>query len=122
MTVEKGRRFLRASADFSRRKFLCRHPNYFCNRLRHYGLDPVEALNSAFGAPAIKQRLSILPGRNVSKRSTNFIGIENARCVAMRIEMDQSARLVQIDILCQPVKRACVIVLDINRQNTRSRG
>src|SRR5213592_3468640 len=122
MTVEKGRCFLRASADFSRRKFLCRHPNYFRNRRRRERLDPVEALDSAFAAPAIEQRLSILRRRNVSKRSTNFIGIENAGCVAMRIEMDQSARLVEVDILGQPVKRACVIVLDVNRQNTRSRG
>jgi hypothetical protein len=39
----------------------------------------------------------------------------------MRIEMDQSARLVEIDILGQPVKRARVIVLYVNRQNIRYR-
>ena len=40
----------------------------------------------------------------------------------MRIEMDQSAGLVEVDMSGQPVKRAGVIVLDVNGQNTRSRG
>jgi hypothetical protein len=40
----------------------------------------------------------------------------------VRIEMDQSARLVEIDILGQPVKRAGVIVLDVDGQNVRGHG
>src|SRR5947207_8000925 len=92
-------------ANLRFRKSLSRHPNNFFNRRRHERLDPVEALNSAFGAPAIEQRLAILLRRNVSKCAANFIGIENARCVAVRIEKNKRARLVEIDILGQPVKR-----------------
>jgi hypothetical protein len=40
----------------------------------------------------------------------------------MRIKKNKGARLIEVDMLGQPVKRACVIVLDVNRQNTRSRG
>jgi hypothetical protein len=39
----------------------------------------------------------------------------------MRIEEDERVRLVEIDILGQPVKRAGVIVFDVNRQNVRRR-
>ena len=73
-------------------------------------------------APAIEQRLAILRRRNVSKRVANFIGIENARCVAVRIEKDERVRLVEIDILGQPVKRAGVIVLDVDGQTVRGCG
>ena len=121
MAVEQLRCLLSVFANLRCRKFLGRHPNDFLNRRRHERLDPVEALDSAFAAPAIEQGLAILRRRNVSKRVTNLIGIENARCVAVRIEKDERVRLVEIDILCQPVKRAGVIVLDVNGQNVRSR-
>ena len=35
----------------------------------------------------------------------------------MRIEKDQCVLLIEIDVLRQPVKRAGVIVLDVNGQN-----
>ena len=37
----------------------------------------------------------------------------------MRIEENKRVRLVEIDILGQPVKRAGVIVLDVNGQSAR---
>ncbi len=120
MAVEQRRCVLSVFANLRCRKFLSRHPNDFFNRRRHERLDPVEALDSAFAAPAIEQLLAILHRRNVSKRVANFVGIEDARCVAVRIEKDERVRLVEIDILCQPVKRAGVIVLDVN--GTRRRG
>ena len=43
------------------------------------GSIQLKHLDSAFAAPAIEQRLSNFPGRNVSKRLSNLIGIENAR-------------------------------------------
>jgi hypothetical protein len=106
-------------ANLRFRKFLRRHPNDFFNRRRHERLDPVEALNGAFAAPPIQQRLAILGRSNVSKCVANLIGIENARRVAVRIEKDERVRLVEIDILCKPVKRARVIVLYINGQAVR---
>jgi hypothetical protein len=35
--------------------------------------------------------------------------------------MDESVRLIKIDVLRQPIKRAGVIVLDIDRQNVGCR-
>src|SRR6476646_2491768 len=116
MAVEQLRCSSSVFANLRFRKSLSRHPNDFFNRRRHERLDPVEALDSAFGAPAIEQRLAILRRRSVSKRVTNLIGIENARCVAVRIEKDERVRLLEIDILGQPVKCPGVIILDINRQ------
>ncbi len=116
MAVEQRRCLLPVFANLRCRKFFGRHPNDFFNRRWHERLDPVEALDSAFAAPAVEQRPTTLRRRNVSKCVANLIGIENARCVAMRIEKDERVRLVEIDILCQPVKRAGVIVLDVNRQ------
>jgi len=101
------------------RKFLGWNPNDFFNRRGHERLDPVEALDGALAAPAIKQLLAILRRRNISKRVTNLVGIENALCVAVRIEEDQRAWLIEIDILRQPVKRAGVIVLNVNGQTVR---
>jgi hypothetical protein len=66
--------------------------------------------------------LAILRRRNISKRVANLIRIENARCVAVRIEKDERVRLVEIDILCQPIKRAGVIVFDVNGQTVRGCG
>ena len=40
----------------------------------------------------------------------------------MRIEKDERARLIEIDILGQPVKPSGVIVFDVNGQNARPRG
>ena len=119
MAVDQRRCFSSPFANLRFRKFLSRHPNDFFNRRRHERLDPVEALDGAFAAPAIKQHLAILRGRNVSKRVTNFIGIENARGVAVRIEKNKRVRLVEIDLLSQPVKRAGVIVLDVDGQRAR---
>src|SRR6516162_1925685 len=116
MAVEQRRRLLSVFPNSRRRKFLSRHPNDFFNRRRHERLDPVKALDSPYTAPAIEQRLAILRKRNVSKRVTNLIGIENARCVAVCIEKNKRVRLVEIDILCQPIKRAGVIVLDVDWQ------
>src|SRR6516164_2223816 len=98
MTIEQRRCLLRALANFRFRKSLSGHPDYFCNRGRHERLDPVEALDRAFAAPAIEQRLSSLPGRNVSQRVANFIRIENPGCVAVHIKENKSARLIQVDM------------------------
>ncbi|PYI72182.1 MAG: hypothetical protein DMF02_04340 [Verrucomicrobia bacterium] len=117
MSVEQRCCFLSALANFLWRKSLGRHPNDFRDRRRHERLDPVEALDNAMAAPAVEQRLPILTGRNVSQHVANFIGIKDARCVAMRIEKDQCVLLIEIDVLRQPVKRAGVIVLDVNGQN-----
>ena len=76
-------------------------------------------MDRAVAALAIEQRLAILRRRYVPKSVANFIGIENARCVAVRIEKNKRVRLVEIDILGQPVKRAGVIILDVNGQTLR---
>src|SRR6476661_4925518 len=98
MSVEQRRRLLSAFANLRYRKFLSGHPNDFFNRRRHERLNPVEALDRALAAPPIEQRLTILRRRNVSKRIANFVRIENARCVAVRIEKNKRVRLVEIDI------------------------
>jgi hypothetical protein len=122
MTVEQRRCSLSVFAYLMFRNFLGRHPNDFFNGRRHERLDPIEALDSAFTAQAIEQLLAILRRRDVSQRAANVVGIENARGVAMRIEKDKRVWLVQIDILRQPVKRAGVIVLDVDGQSLRRRG
>ena len=119
MAVEQRGCSLLAFAYLTCRGFLGRHPNDFVNRRRHERLDPVEALDNALAAPSIQQCLAILHRRNISKRAANFIGIENARRVAVRIEKDERIRLVEIDILRQPVKSAGVIVLNVNWQILR---
>src|SRR5215813_3025523 len=119
MATEQRCRSFIARTNFCAGKFLRRHPNYLCNWRWHERLDPVKALDSAFATPSIKQRLAILPRRNVSKRVANFVRIKNAGCVAVRIEKEERVRLVEIDILRQPVKRSGVIVLDVNRQTVR---
>src|SRR5438270_13169802 len=98
MSVEQRCCFLSALANFRWRKSLGRHPNDFRDRRRYERLDPVEALDNAMAAPAVEQRLPILTGRNVSQHVANFIGIEDARCVTMRIKKDNGARPVQIDM------------------------
>ena len=85
----------------------------------HERLDPVEALDGAVAAPAIEQRLAILRRRNVSKCVANFVRIEDARCIAVRIEKDERVRLVEIDILRQPIKCAGVIILNVYGQSVR---
>ncbi len=123
MSIEQRRCFLRALADIGCREFLSRYPNYFCNRRRHKRLDPVEALDNSLTAPAIEQSLSVLRGCDISKCSANLIGIENAGRIAVRIEKDEGAWLIEIHILGQPIKRPSVIVLDVNRQDLpRGRG
>src|SRR4029079_9405932 len=98
MAIEQRRCFLSVFANLRFRKFLSRYPNDFFNRRRHERLDPVEALDSPFSAPAIEQRLAVLGRSNVSKRVANLIGIENARCVAVRIEKNKRERLIEVDI------------------------
>src|SRR6266550_2581885 len=102
MAVEQRRCLLSVFTNLRCQKLFGRHPNDFFNRRRHERLDPVEALDSAFGAPPIEQRLAILRRRNIPKGVANLVGIENARCVAVRIEKDERVRLVEIDILRQP--------------------
>src|SRR5215469_1649982 len=119
MTVEKRCSLLCALVNFRFREFLCRHPNYFCDWYRHERLDPVETLDRALAAPAIEQRSPRLRRHHVSKRIANLIGIENAGGVAVCVEKNEHARSIKIKILGQPVKRAGMIVLDVNRQHAR---
>ena len=85
----------------------------------HERLNPVEALHRAFAAPPIEQLLPSLVRRDISKRIANFVRIENAGCVTVRIEKNKRVRLIEIDILGQPIKCAGVIVLDVNGQSLR---
>ena len=46
----------------------------------------------------------------------HHIRIENARRIAVRVEMQERDRLIEVEMLGQPVERAGVIVLDVDRQ------
>ena len=75
--------------------------------------------------PACRQRSS--NSRRSSDEATrlsrlrNLIRIEDGRGVAVRIEMDERAFLIEIEMLSEPVERTGVAVFDIDRHGGRSR-
>src|SRR3954447_9245941 len=91
MTVEKRSRFRGVAR-------LLFNPNDSLDRPRHERLDPVEALNCARAAPALKKLVPLLQGSDLSHGSADFIRIEDAGGVAVRIEMKQSAGLIERDV------------------------
>ena len=57
--------------------------------------------------------------RDATKLMADQIGIENARRVAVRIEVQQCAGLVEVESIRQPIEGAGVIVLDVDGHRDR---
>src|SRR4051794_20023179 len=113
MTVELGARLtlLHAGAAMN--------PKDLRDRLGHQGLDPVVTLDRASFTPSFEKLISFFQRTNLAQTLSDFVRIKNAGCVGMRVEMNERVFLVEIEMLRQPIKRAGVIVFDVDREINR---
>ena len=95
------------------------HPEHVGNRRRHERLDPIVALDCPLLPPTLQELPSFLHRTNPAQPLPDLIRVVNPRRIGMRVEMNQSVFLVEIELPGQPVERPGVAVLYVYWKSDR---